>query len=69
MCNLKPAKLVNNQLIDQCLLTIIRMRGVVSQAMVMCASSPEKCELLDPPVGVVPGDRVTVEGYTGTVNT
>ncbi|KAG7278553.1 hypothetical protein CRUP_033421 [Coryphaenoides rupestris] len=42
MCNLKPAK----------------MRGVVSQAMVMCASSPDKVEILDPPAGAVPGDRV-----------
>ena len=41
------------------------MRGVVSQAMVMCASSPDKAEILDPPAGVVPGERVTVEGYPG----
>ncbi|KAA8594726.1 hypothetical protein FQN60_011861 [Etheostoma spectabile] len=33
LCNLKPAK----------------MRGVLSQAMVMCASSPDKVEILDPP--------------------
>ncbi|XP_070552998.1 aminoacyl tRNA synthase complex-interacting multifunctional protein 1-like [Ptychodera flava] len=46
-CNLKPAK----------------MRGVLSQAMVMCASSPEKVELLDPPEGSVIGDRVSFEGY------
>uniref|UniRef100_UPI00398F0B23 aminoacyl tRNA synthase complex-interacting multifunctional protein 1a n=1 Tax=Pristiophorus japonicus TaxID=55135 RepID=UPI00398F0B23 len=49
LCNLKPAK----------------MRGVVSQAMVMCASSPEKVEILDPPSDAVPGDRVTFEGYPG----
>ncbi len=41
---------------------------MVSQAMVMCASSPDKVELLDPPVGVVPGDRVVVEGYLGMIN-
>lgn len=46
-CNLKPAK----------------MRGILSQAMVMCASSPDKVELLDPPQGAVPGDRVSCEGY------
>nr|XP_056711278.1 aminoacyl tRNA synthase complex-interacting multifunctional protein 1 isoform X1 [Euleptes europaea] len=49
LCNLKPAK----------------MRGVVSQAMLMCASSPEKVEILAPPSGVVPGERVTFEGFLG----
>ncbi|KAM9329781.1 aminoacyl tRNA synthase complex-interacting multifunctional protein 1 [Gastrophryne carolinensis] len=49
LCNLKPAK----------------MRGVLSQAMVMCASSPEKVEILDPPSGSVPGDRITFEGFPG----
>ncbi|XP_026216268.1 aminoacyl tRNA synthase complex-interacting multifunctional protein 1 [Anabas testudineus] len=49
MCNLKPAK----------------MRGVLSQAMVMCASSPDKVEILDPPSGAVPGDRVTFQGFPG----
>ncbi|XP_060950292.1 aminoacyl tRNA synthase complex-interacting multifunctional protein 1a isoform X1 [Limanda limanda] len=49
LCNLKPAK----------------MRGVVSQAMVMCASSPDKVEILDPPSGAAPGDRVTFQGFPG----
>lgn len=49
LCNLKPAK----------------MRGVVSQAMVMCASSPDKVEILDPPGGAEPGDRVTFQGFPG----
>ena len=49
-----------------CLTIIYRMRGVLSEAMVMCASTPEKVEILDPPTGSVPGDRVIVEGYTGT---
>lgn len=48
MCNLKPAK----------------MRGVLSEAMVMCASSAEKVEVLSPPSGAVPGDLVHCEGYT-----
>ncbi|XP_017001832.3 aminoacyl tRNA synthase complex-interacting multifunctional protein 1 [Drosophila takahashii] len=47
MCNLKPAK----------------MRGVTSEAMVMCASTPEKVEVLSPPAGAVPGDLVHCEGY------
>ena len=33
MCNLKPSK----------------MRGIMSEAMVMCASTPEKVEILTPP--------------------
>lgn len=47
LCNLKPAK----------------MRGILSEAMVMCASTPEKVEILAPPEGSVPGDLVHVEGY------
>lgn len=46
LCNLKPAK----------------MRGVTSEAMVMCASTPEKVEILIPPAGVMPGDLVDFEG-------
>ncbi|OCT99913.1 hypothetical protein XELAEV_18005697mg [Xenopus laevis] len=49
LCNLKPAK----------------MRGILSQAMVMCASSPEKVEILDPPSGAVPGDRITFQTFPG----
>lgn len=51
LCNLKPAK----------------VRGVVSQATVMCASSADKLEILDPPSGAVLGDRVTFQGFPGTV--
>lgn len=50
LCNLKPAK----------------MRGIMSEAMVMCASTPEKVEILAPPAGAVPGDLVTVAGFEGT---
>ncbi|XP_071443916.1 aminoacyl tRNA synthase complex-interacting multifunctional protein 1 [Hetaerina americana] len=47
LCNLKPAK----------------MRGVTSEAMVLCASTPEKVEVLNPPLGSAPGDIVICEGY------
>ncbi|KAJ9587790.1 hypothetical protein L9F63_018773 [Diploptera punctata] len=47
LCNLKPVK----------------MRGVTSEAMVMCASTPDKVEVLCPPEGCIPGDQVHVEGY------
>ncbi|XP_033479589.1 aminoacyl tRNA synthase complex-interacting multifunctional protein 1-like isoform X2 [Epinephelus lanceolatus] len=49
LCNLKPAK----------------TRGVVSQAMIVCASSADRVEILEPPNGAAPGDRVTVQGFTG----
>lgn len=49
LCNLKPAK----------------MRGILSEAMVMCASTPDKVELLGTPDNVKPGDRVVFEKYPG----
>ncbi len=49
ICNLKPAK----------------MRGVLSEGMIMCASTPEKVEIIVPPEGVVIGDRVSVDGFAG----
>ena len=47
MCNLKPSK----------------MRGIMSEAMVMCASTPDKVEILSPPEDSKPGDPVHVEGF------
>lgn len=41
-----------------------QMRGVLSEAMVMCASTPEKVEVLSPPEGSQPGDLIECEGYT-----
>ncbi|CAG2108320.1 unnamed protein product, partial [Medioppia subpectinata] len=52
LCNLKPAK----------------MRGITSEAMVMCASTPEKVEILSPPEGSLPGDRVVFDKYPGTAD-
>ncbi|CAD5121532.1 DgyrCDS10034 [Dimorphilus gyrociliatus] len=49
MTNLKPAK----------------MRGILSEGMIMCASTPEKVEIIIPPEGVNIGDRVTVDAYPG----
>lgn len=50
LCNLKPQK----------------MRGIVSEAMVLCASNDtnEIVELLTPPPKASPGDKITVPGYT-----
>jgi len=52
LLNLKPAK----------------MRGIISEGMIMCASLPEKVEIIVPPNGVEIGDHVTVEGYSGIIN-
>ncbi|CAG5027881.1 unnamed protein product [Parnassius apollo] len=46
LCNLKPVK----------------MRGITSEAMVMCASS-DKVEVLIPPSAAIPGDLVHCEDY------
>lgn len=39
------------------------MRGVTSEAMVMCASTPDKVEVMSPPDGAVPGDLISCEGF------
>ena len=49
MCNLKPAK----------------MRGILSEGMIMCASSPDKVEILVPPPGSEIGDRVICKDFPG----
>lgn len=41
----------------------LQMRGVLSEAMVMCASSPEKVEVLLPPNSATPGDLISCQGY------
>lgn len=48
LCNLKPVK----------------MRGITSEAMVMCASSEQGVEVLLPPPNAEPGDLVHCDGYT-----
>ncbi|KAI9583385.1 hypothetical protein GQX74_005133 [Glossina fuscipes] len=42
LCNLKPVK----------------MRGILSEGMVMCASSTDKIEVLSPPENAMPGDLI-----------
>lgn len=52
LCNLKPAK----------------MRGIESQAMVLCTTAADgsKVELLNAPAGSKPGDRCWFDNYHGT---
>jgi tRNA-binding EMAP/Myf-like protein len=51
LCNLKPAK----------------MRGIESQAMVLCATSQDglTVELVEPPVSSKPGDLASFDGFAG----
>lgn len=49
LCNLKPAK----------------MRGVLSEGMIMCASSPEIVEILQVPDTAAIGERVQCDGFPG----
>ncbi len=44
------------------------MRGILSQAMVMCAKVDGKIEILTPPTGAVPGDVVEFEGYARSLS-
>jgi len=48
-CNLKPAK----------------MRGVLSEGMIMCGVSPDKTEIIEVSPSAAVGDRVTCDGFTG----
>lgn len=49
LLNLKPAK----------------MRGVMSEGMIMCANTREKVEILVPPAGAQIGERISFDGYEG----
>ncbi|XP_066912466.1 aminoacyl tRNA synthase complex-interacting multifunctional protein 1-like [Clytia hemisphaerica] len=49
LCNLKPQK----------------MRGIASEGMIMCASTPEKVEIITPPEGAAIGDRVICPQFAG----
>jgi len=49
LLNLKPAK----------------MRGVMSEGMIMCANTPEKVEILVPPAGAQIGDKISFDGFEG----
>jgi len=49
LLNLKPAK----------------MRGVMSEGMIMCANTPDKVEILIPPSGAQIGDKISFDGFEG----
>lgn len=53
----------NRMVVVLCNLKPVKMRGILSEAMVMCASTPDKVEVLSPPNGSAPGDLVHCDGY------
>lgn len=55
--------LSNRMVVVLCNLKQSKIRGVLSEAMVMCASTPENVEVLEPPLGSVPGDIISVNGF------
>lgn len=61
-----PLEEMQNRMVVLCTnLKPSKMRGILSEAMVMCASEDGKVEPIMPPEGSVPGDVITVEGFTG----
>eukprot|EP00187_Rhodella_violacea_P003326 CAMPEP_0174894766 /NCGR_PEP_ID=MMETSP0167-20121228/9320_1 /TAXON_ID=38298 /ORGANISM="Rhodella maculata, Strain CCMP736" /LENGTH=391 /DNA_ID=CAMNT_0016133927 /DNA_START=1 /DNA_END=1176 /DNA_ORIENTATION=+ len=61
-----PAKLLGPCIVI-CNLKPVNMRGVKSHAMVLCATDDTKAvvELVMPPEGAAPGDRVVCDGFEG----
>ncbi|XP_041838989.1 aminoacyl tRNA synthase complex-interacting multifunctional protein 1-like isoform X2 [Melanotaenia boesemani] len=55
----------NRLVVVLCNMQPVVVGGVVNEAMLMCASSQDKVELLDPPSGAVPGDIITFQGFPG----
>ncbi|CAF1234655.1 unnamed protein product [Rotaria sordida] len=60
---MQPSDLVQKLVIVLCNLKPVKMRGITSEAMLMCASTPEKIELLEPLSDCKPGDRIECDGY------
>ncbi|VDM93479.1 unnamed protein product [Onchocerca ochengi] len=56
-------QLQNRLIICVCNLKPMKMRGIESQGMVLCASTPEKVELIEFDGNCIPGQPVTCEGY------
>uniref|UniRef100_A0A0R3RMS3 tRNA-binding domain-containing protein n=1 Tax=Elaeophora elaphi TaxID=1147741 RepID=A0A0R3RMS3_9BILA len=60
-----PIEQMQNRLvICVCNLKPVKMRGIESQGMVLCASTPEKVELIEFDESCIPGQPVTCKGYT-----
>uniref|UniRef100_A0A2C9JL91 Tyrosine--tRNA ligase n=1 Tax=Biomphalaria glabrata TaxID=6526 RepID=A0A2C9JL91_BIOGL len=67
LAGLVPKESLENKLgVFLCNLKPVKLKGIESKAMLLCASieEPRQVEPLIPPEGSAPGDRVFVEGYS-----
>uniref|UniRef100_A0A4W4GTE1 tRNA-binding domain-containing protein n=1 Tax=Electrophorus electricus TaxID=8005 RepID=A0A4W4GTE1_ELEEL len=60
-----PEQLQDSLAVLLCNVRLVKVRGVQSQARVLCAVNQTKMEPLAPPPGAQPGDRVTFQNYPG----
>uniref|UniRef100_A0A3B1JKX5 Aminoacyl tRNA synthetase complex interacting multifunctional protein 1b n=1 Tax=Astyanax mexicanus TaxID=7994 RepID=A0A3B1JKX5_ASTMX len=62
-----PEQLQDSLAVLLCNVKPVKVRGVQSQARLVCAANQDRIEPLDPPRGALPGDRVTFQNYPGGV--
>ncbi|CAF2973130.1 unnamed protein product [Rotaria sp. Silwood2] len=60
---MQPSDLDQKLVIVACNLKPVKTRGITSEAMLMCASTSEKIELLEPLSDCKPDDRIECDGY------
>lgn len=60
-----PEQLVGCLVVLLCNVRPVKVRGVQSQARLLCAVNQERMEPLAPPTAAQPGDRVTFQNYPG----
>eukprot|EP00759_Apiculatamorpha_spiralis_P055109 PhF_6_TR7278/c0_g1_i2/m.10866/K15437/AIMP1, ARC1; aminoacyl tRNA synthase complex-interacting multifunctional protein 1 len=63
----KPADLVGKSVVIVANLEPRKLRGVMSEGMVLCASTADKgaVEIIEPPASVAPGTRIVFPGFEG----
>ncbi|XP_051737313.1 aminoacyl tRNA synthase complex-interacting multifunctional protein 1 isoform X1 [Ctenopharyngodon idella] len=60
-----PEQLVGCLVVLLCNVRPVKVRGVQSQARLLCAVNQERMEPLTPPTGAQPGDRITFQSFPG----
>ncbi|XP_059396692.1 aminoacyl tRNA synthase complex-interacting multifunctional protein 1 [Carassius carassius] len=63
--HMPPEQLVGCLVVFLCNVRPVKVRGVQSQARLLCAVNQERMEPLAPPTSAQPGDRVTFQNYPG----
>ena len=65
--SMQPEEMLNQMVVLVANLEATKIRGVKSEAMVLCATSVDgtKTEFVQPPPGTAPGERVFIEGLEG----